>query len=366
MKARKGFTGTPGRPTMKTRGWDGTAEDKQRIEELRKPQDGTWSMVSAAAACDRSLAQVTAFTVLALLGKYRNTETGECFPSAIRLARDLGIERRSVQRHLDKLVERGYLVVVPRRVKVKGAATRQTSNAFVMLFPPMPASAPATEDEETAEGWPTPQPDQNPPSEARKPAAAGATPCVAAEGGEAPREGQNEPRPLRHMVASAATHDGTSAATPCVALMLPSNDPILNAPFAEANARERARAAAAQEPDQDVVVGQASTEAVGRPEARQVVPVPGTKPMYQRPRDPVGDVVRWVASATGRREGELWGTALQWHADLEAAGLTDAEAQEIIADEGRVARQHGPAFGDPVELIGSGIRARIDDRLVAA
>jgi hypothetical protein len=70
MKKRKGFTGTPGRPSMKIRGWDGTAEDLQYIKDLREPKDGTWSMVSAAAACDRSLAQVAAFS------KFRNGRAG--------------------------------------------------------------------------------------------------------------------------------------------------------------------------------------------------------------------------------------------------------------------------------------------------
>jgi len=126
MKTRKALPAS-----LEPRGFDGTEEDGRRIQALIEPRNGTWSMLPAAAVCDRSLGNVTPLHVLARLCKYRNTKTGACFPSIERIAKDLGITARSVQRHVEKLIECGHLVVVPRRIPATG---KQTSNGYCILF----------------------------------------------------------------------------------------------------------------------------------------------------------------------------------------------------------------------------------------
>src|SRR5262245_10732025 len=105
----------PGRHSMKARGWDGTEEHRARLEVQSIPGPGTWCQVPAAAVLDRRLGRCTSFHVLAWLAKYRNFETGQCNPSVVRMARELGIGRRTVQRHMNKLIRLGHLVAIPQR-----------------------------------------------------------------------------------------------------------------------------------------------------------------------------------------------------------------------------------------------------------
>jgi hypothetical protein len=122
----KQFGGKRRRPAIR-----GSAAAMRRAEELSIPTAGTWAMVPAAAACDRSLGQVTPLHVLTALAKYRNAATGECFPSIGRLARDLGVTRRTIQRHLGALIERGHLLVRERRT---ANGLSNTSNAYLILY----------------------------------------------------------------------------------------------------------------------------------------------------------------------------------------------------------------------------------------
>lgn len=131
MTARKGFTSTPGRHSQDVRGHDGSVADKQRIDQLRTPVPGTFSIAPAAAACDRRLGRATPLHVLVMLGKYRNAQSGLCIPSIGLLAQRLDISRRSVQRHIAKLIDWGYLVAVTRTRDNGG----YTSNGYILLFP---------------------------------------------------------------------------------------------------------------------------------------------------------------------------------------------------------------------------------------
>ncbi len=76
---------------------------------------GTYALVPWLPLFNPRLGRITPRDVLTLLCKYRNTETGECFPGQRRLARELGITPRSVQRHVDKLVDAGCLLKEERR-----------------------------------------------------------------------------------------------------------------------------------------------------------------------------------------------------------------------------------------------------------
>jgi hypothetical protein len=164
-------------PTKRLRGVAGSDDEKRRVAELREARDGTWAKCPAVAACDRSLGQVTPLHVLNLLCKYRDSRTGDCFPSVKQLACDLGVKhRRSIQRHIDKLVELGYVIVVARRTE---DGRSQTSNAYIVLYPMLSeAKNSAQEGKDAEEGGPPAGPDTNSSSGlamARKPAEA---PCV--------------------------------------------------------------------------------------------------------------------------------------------------------------------------------------------
>ena len=134
MTSRKGFSGLPGRHSTETRGDDGTREGRQRIDTLRNAAPGSFSITPAAAACDRRLGRATPLHVIVMLGKYRNAQTGLCIPSIGTLSQRLDISRRSVQRHIAKLIEWGYLAVVTRTRDNGG----YTSNGYILLFPAVP------------------------------------------------------------------------------------------------------------------------------------------------------------------------------------------------------------------------------------
>lgn len=170
-----------GRASMTPRG-DGSASHQ------RDAAPGTFGVVPVRAACDRRLGQVTPLHVLVVLGMYRNTMTGECYPSVGTIAAHLGITRRSVQRHLDSLVEFGHLVIVPQK-RIKGGG--QASNRYVLLFTPL-------------EGLENPPPD-----------------AIAMEGGHSPTAAEeNATSGHQNGIESGATHPvaaDSSAATHGVA-----------------------------------------------------------------------------------------------------------------------------------------------------
>lgn len=305
-KRRKGFTGTRGKPAMVPRGWDGTATDKARIDAQRNAAKGTYSIVSAAAACDRGLGKVTPFVVLAVLGKYRNATTTECFPSHATLAARLGIDRRSVQRHLDKLVEHGYLVILPRR-----GAEGQTSNAYVTLFPPL-ADIEGDEAEEApaaqGEGENTSAfQDINTPLDTER--RRGMTLDV--EG--VPDSGSNSPAPLRHAVTDPAVPSVDPPAVPSVALMFPSNCPTMNDPSAEADALARAAAA------DDTQVG------IGDEGAKAGSETPAKLP----PK--LASHLRALAKVTGTSEADFTAMIRQWAATLVRRGLDPDAALDRVS-----------------------------------
>ena len=366
MPPRKGFSGTRGRPLMKVRGFDGTAAAKRRIEELRAPATGTWAMLPAAAACDRELGQVTPLHVLTMLCKYRNTQTGECFPSMKRLARDLGVkDRRSVQRHIDSLVACGYVVVLPRRTK---DGRNQTSNAYVVLYPPLLLPDDAGQEDEGTGGGPAPAQNANPPEGQIQAKIGGVTPSATGEGADPPKLPPEMPATPWQTTPKVVTHDGDPRDTMCRSNYPTGSIPSGNDPLAEANARAREPIPGAKVNEERFGEGSPSTEPADRPLARQDVPLPKARDMRPapRPHDPVADVVRWITEVTGQHPGPLWAAAVKWHDDLELAGFTADASNKIIAEEGATARQHGTSFGNPVDMISKGVRYRIEARKLEA
>ena len=370
MTERKAFNGTPRRHSMKPRGFDGTDEDSRRIEALIEPRSGTWSMLPAAAVCDRSLGSVTPLHVLAWLCKYRNTKTGACFPSVERIAKDLGITGRSVQRHVEKLIDCGHMVVVPRRNLATG---KQTSNAYCILFREAPGAADKREaceppgptvESTKASGDPliASAPRMTP---RVTPASRGATSNVAPVDPKSPGEGdapcQGEGDASCRGEGDASCREGV---TSDVIQNYPTGTNQLNEPVAEL--RARARGAAAHDGEGVSGTRQARSESVDtRQEARQEVSAPKARAMAspEPSQDAIGNVIRGLAKITGQHKGLLWAKAVHWHSDLQAAGFSDEQAQFVTAEVGAIVLKHGSEFGgDLVRTLDDCIQARIDQR----
>jgi biotin operon repressor len=96
---------------------------------------GTYALVPLAPLFDPELGSRKR-DLLLLLCRYRDAETGQCNPSQGRLARDLGIKRRAVQKLLMELEERGHIMTDLVHQKHGG----QTSSQYWIRFAPPPAS----------------------------------------------------------------------------------------------------------------------------------------------------------------------------------------------------------------------------------
>lgn len=57
---------------------------------------------------------VIALGLYVALARYANDKTGQCWPSLVRLSRQLGITHLTARRHLQRLVDRGLIVVESR------------------------------------------------------------------------------------------------------------------------------------------------------------------------------------------------------------------------------------------------------------
>lgn len=316
------------RTQPKARGFDGSAAARQRIETLTQPRPGTWSMLPAAAVCDRTLGQCTPLHVLAWLCKYRNTKTGECYPAVETMALDLGVSARSVQRHLADLIKCGHVVVVERRNRATG---RQTSNLYYVLYGDVPAPPDREAATETGEGGGEPSKSSGGPvmaSDAR------VTPCVTPQPSGVTHDVANasETRPggVTHGVGGGVTHDVDPGDTMCHP-NYPTYSIPLNEPSAEA-ARLRAReAAAAHEGDGNNEKGRAATEtgAHTQHEANQEGTVVDRLP----PR--LASHLRVLSRTTGRPEAEFVAIVSQWHGGLVSRGFETAAALERVVSEAR-------------------------------
>ncbi|WP_037904797.1 helix-turn-helix domain-containing protein [Sulfitobacter mediterraneus] len=73
-----------------------------------------WSALKRAANCNDRRLNATAHVVLFRLLDHQNTKTGQCNPSVARMARDIGVSRRTVNYALTQLEERGLIRRVGR------------------------------------------------------------------------------------------------------------------------------------------------------------------------------------------------------------------------------------------------------------
>lgn len=148
-----------------------------------------YSRLSAAAICDPRLSGEV-LRILAMLGVYANSD-GLCFPAITSLAANLGVERRTVQRHLRRLEELGYVTTHKALRHTKGGWGR---NRYLLAYPPITLK----------EGGADATPDVASPSQSD------ATPDVASTG---PKKPQEKRVAMRRRKASDATPEGTSDAT---------------------------------------------------------------------------------------------------------------------------------------------------------
>lgn len=342
------------RPQPKARGFDGSTAARQRIERLTQPRPGTWSMLPAAAVCDRSLGQCTPLHVLAWLCKYRNTKTGECYPAIETMALDLGISARSVQRHMNSLIECGHVVAVERRNRATG---RQTSNQYYVLYgdvaAPADREAPPQTDEEAG---PTPKAPGGPVMASD----AGVTHDVTPQPSGVTHDVANCPETpsagVTHDVGGGVTHDVDPGDTKCHPNYPTCSNP-LNEPSAEA-ARLRAReAAAAHEGGGKIGKGKPSTEseAHAQHEANQEGAVAKLPPR-------LASHLRVLSKTTGKAEAEFMAVIAEWHGGLVDRGFDTGLALDRVAAEAR----RIPATAYAMENMRDGMAKDLQARRAAA
>lgn len=75
-----------------------------------KAVPGTFAVVPLSIIYDLELG-VLAVRLAGAIARYRNFETGECWPSVATLSSDLGVQSRAVQKAREQLVRRGHLIV---------------------------------------------------------------------------------------------------------------------------------------------------------------------------------------------------------------------------------------------------------------
>lgn len=339
MTRHKGFTGTPGRHSKATRG----AAERVAVEKHHMP--GTFAIVPAAAVRDRRLGKITPRDVLAELCRYRNATDFRCCPSLDRVASDLGINRRQVQKHITKLIECEQLVAVSRVRRGGG----WSSNQYWILFPPVPAPqiAPPDDGEEDGGHHPTGL-------QAKAPDGA-----LVASGNDASLDDATPDASTTLAPVSDPTLRPTAtqrdASLKDIAMRPCATHKHLNVEHLNLEQLSSEEAPPGAPPVGQAHVGDGAASADAEPEvdaqhdARQGEPLPRIRPkrMASRPKDPVGDVLRWIAGVTGAHVGNLWLYAMQWHETLTAAGYADQEAQQAIAEQGRLLE----AFNERENLI---------------
>lgn len=337
---RKGFTGTAGRHSMDMRG-------ALPSDDLKHHAPGTFAIVPAAAARDRRLGKITPRDVLAELCRYRNAVDYACYPSLERVALDLGISRRSVQKHIKKLIDCGHLAAQSRVRQGRGG---WTSNQYWILFPSVENEKPALPARCEDGIAPDTGLKQKAPSEPALPSGGDASPSDATV---APSEGAA----VDNLERDASPSDATVASLGDAPLRHSVTHKHLNQ-----HPTEQTSDAYAREPVENAKPEAAEPVQADRPhEARQRVIGPNGRRMYAPPRDPLGELVKRLSSVTRIPEGTLWCDVLQWHGDLEGAGYCDADARQVIAEVGRPLG-HGALQGDPIAMIRTGVLARIDAR----
>lgn len=425
MSAHKGFL-EPGRHSAKARGID-----VQVVPELVKPSPGTYSIVPAAAVSDRRLGRCSPLHVLVALGRYRNAETGLCVPSIGRVAAELGLGRRSVQKHINTLIECGYLVAAARRRRNGGWST----NAYTLLFPG--TAAPPDNNDDGGGGYPTGTGQSGPsrqiwakerdaslsdacPRDTQRREETGGEPVGGEWGTGAPSSlpsselaprskpvdaikdpdlgaalkslSERVSKPYRNGIETvsdevvngiphASLNDAWGEAelrNPCVTELRKKNSPILtidsNSPSAEAvgvaskvcaTADSAGVACADRREDGSAPKAGSVPVAAARHEARQWVRVPKAKPICDKARDPLGDLVKRLVKQVRTSEVDLWVLLIGWHEQIERTGLDSVRSHAILVSIVRSV-SYGPLEINPIRDIDARVHLWVSRRASAA
>lgn len=250
---------------------------------------GTYALVPLAPLYDSALG-ARARDLLVLLCRHRNAASGLCNPSQGRLANDLGVTPRSVQRMLSALQQRGHIVIEPVYRKHGG----QTSSRYWIRF----AEAPRDTDRRSPHD-----------TECRPP---GTTATVA------PPTTSDVGPPTTLTVARTDSQNRLSRSDRAApSLLLPIAG---GKAWSTAGDRRRAGTYDAQQVAMAARAGAWTANSLARA---------------------IGKTVEWLASTSGQHAGNVTAAVLEWIDRLCKAGLSDHEAQQAIVEIGEHARATG-------------------------
>jgi helix-turn-helix protein len=312
------FSGRPGR-NSKGRGTAQLVIAAAKRSGFLESQSGTFAIVPVAVVRDKRLGRLTPRDVLIALCRYRNSKTGLCWPSLARLAADLAVHPRTVQRHIKKLIECSHVLVEPGRRKQGGWGP----NWYRIVYRPL-------QDQETALGERNDQLRGVVDPSAPAPSTSGAKPSN-------PDAAHYAATPVETLVDDAAHYAARDAAQ---------NVELVRRTVPHEQSTNRQIQQSVRGCEQPVVAlpARAMNALV-----RRLAPTP--------PRDPLGDAVRWLAETTGQHPGPLWTPVQDWHDKL----CGDGEASDAIVEQATAMRADGVTH-NLLELMTQAIANLADNR----
>lgn len=318
------FSGRPGR-NSKGRGTPPLVIDVAKRSGFLESRPGTFAIVPVAVVRDKRLGRLTPRDVLIALCRYRNSTTGLAWPSLARLAADLAVHPRTVQRHIKKLIECSHVLVEPSRRKQGGWGP----NRYRIVYRPL-------QDQETALGERNDQLHGVVDPSAPAPFSSGAKP--------------SNPDAAHHAATLGVdTKTDASVAAPHAARDAAQNDELVRRAMPHEQSTNR--------PIQQSARG--CEQPGGALRARATGPL---RRIAATPRsDPVTDTVNWLAEATGQHAGNMWKPVLEWHGRLCGAGYSDSEASDAIVKQAMAVRADGVTHS-LLELMSQAIVNLADNR----
>ena len=316
------FSGRPGR-NSRGRGTAPLVIAAAKRSGLLHHEGRTFAIVPVASSRDKRLGRLSSRDVLIALCRFRNAKTGLCNVSQERLATDLGIHPRTLQKHIKRLIECGWVLVEPNTHRRRGG---WAANIYHIVYRPL-------EGPETAAGALDEQPERSASAQSSRRAdgAGKAGNHDAAHHAATPAHGSAE---------NAAWHAASDAAQ---------NDELVRRAMPHEQSTNRSIQQSARGCEQPA----------GALRARATDPL---RRIAAAPRsDPVTDTVNWLAEATGEHAGNMWTPVLKWHDKLCGAGYSDGEASDAIVEQATAMRADGVTH-NLLELMSQAIVNLADNR----